>query len=126
MENYFLKIQQEENCSRKSLPSVHTIDSSQGREADWVVMFTTAEDASKPSSLGFMMDDNRINVAVTCAKHVFHYVCGTMQGRQGELKEYNLKPGEKKACLLVLYGVMLQREVKQVFIDGHKIKNIDL
>jgi hypothetical protein len=65
---------------RSNYPSVHTIDSSHGREAAWVVVLSTANDAISGRDLGFMKDNWRMNVAFTRATDILTYVHGPLQG----------------------------------------------
>lgn len=47
---------------------IMTVDSCQGREMD-VIIFSCVRGERKPSSLGFVSDIKRLNVAITRAKH---------------------------------------------------------
>ncbi|OEU15131.1 hypothetical protein FRACYDRAFT_165538, partial [Fragilariopsis cylindrus CCMP1102] len=49
---------------------VATVDSSQGCEADFVILsFVRSEGNGGRNTVGFLMDDRRLNVALTRAKY---------------------------------------------------------
>ncbi len=72
--------------------TVSTVDSSQGSEADLVIVsFVRSKGTTQQDSIGFLSDDRRLNVALTRAK--YQLVCvGNIHGslrsaRKGAIKD---------------------------------------
>jgi len=61
---------------------ISTVDAFQGREAD-IVIFTCVRDAS--TTIGFLSDARRMNVALTRARSALWLLCNTQNAVKSEL-----------------------------------------
>ena len=65
----FIQLAKKLGLPRSAFPSVETVDSFQSRENSMVIVDTTVTD-----TLGFVNDENRLDMACTSAKDVFMLV----------------------------------------------------